>query len=418
MDRQVAMPVSQAERFPLLDILRGFALLGVLLDNLFGFTGWGFQKMQQWQAMPTWPADGALALLELAFVNGKFYSLFSLLFGIGFSIILLRNEQKGINPMKIFYRRLLILLFVFGLPHLFIFWEGDILTLYALVGMLLPFFRRCSNRTLIIWVICLIASPILIDLIKVAFHFQPGAFLEKMAETIDKKNGISTNDFGQYLYTRDHSWQHWRNWQSTGYLYRYSYILNSNRIPKVLGMFLLGFLAGRNMVYARLDQFVPLLKKIRKWGFWIGIPASLAGAYFEIDGKEIPDPMGLLDTIAYALGVVPLSLAYTCSICLIWLKKQDNSKLNILAPMGRMALTNYLMQTFLAILIYYGVGLRLGGNIGPAIFLPLGVLVYLGQLAFSYLWFKFFNYGPFEYIWRWLTYGRALSLKRKKPAPQ
>jgi uncharacterized protein len=411
------MPVSKAERHPLLDILRGFALLGVLLDNLFGFTGWGFQTMDQWKGLPTWPADGVVGMAELVFVNGKFYSLFCLLFGIGFSIILSRNEERGINPLGIYYRRLFVLLIIFGLPHLIIFWEGDILTLYALVAMLLPLFRKCSNKTLLIWVICLIASPILVDTFYVIFHLHPGDFLEKIAQPIDKRHGVplSSNEYGKYLYTRENGWQHWVNWQSTGYLYRYAYIINSNRIEKVLGMFLLGYLSGRNMVYARPDQFVRMLQQIRRWGFWFGIPASIAGAYFEATVKEIPDPLGLLRTLTYALGVVPLSLAYTASITLIWVKNPRASRLNILQPMGRMALTNYLMQTFIAILIFYSVGLRLGGNIGPSLFIPLGVLIYLFQIGFSYVWLKFFNYGPFEYIWRLLTYGRRINTGKKDP---
>jgi uncharacterized protein len=414
MNRLQAMPVSLAERYPLLDILRGFALLGVLLDNLFAFTGWGFQKMDQWQKLPTWPADGLFGFLELAFVNGKFYSLFSLLFGIGFSIILLRNEERSINPLKIFYRRLLVLLFLFGLPHLFFIWEGDILSLYALVGFLLPLFRKCSDRALLTWVICLILSPLLIDSCKVIFHFQPGAYLEKIGASIDKITGVPTNEeVGKYLYTKKDGWQHWRNWQASGFFYRFAYLIDSNRIPKVLAMFLLGFLAGRKMIFAKINEYVPLLLRIRRWGYSIGIPASLAMAYFEIDGKSIPDPLGLLDTFFYAISVIPLSLAYTSSICLRWVrKKQGNAKLRILAPMGRMALTNYLMQTFLAIAIYYGVGFGLGGNIGPTIFLPLGLIVYLLQLAYSQWWLHRFQYGPFEYIWRILTYGQLLAMRK------
>ena len=90
-----AFPVLQNERADILDVLRGFAL-----HNIFGFTGWGFYTQPMRDALPTWPADGIVALNELTFINGKFYSLFSLLFGIGFSIILIRNEQKGINDLK------------------------------------------------------------------------------------------------------------------------------------------------------------------------------------------------------------------------------------------------------------------------------------------------------------------------------
>src|SRR6188508_1036194 len=161
---QTALPVLQNERSDILDVLRGFALLGVLLDNIFGFTGWGFLTQSMREALPTWPADGIVGLSELTFINGKFYSLFSLLFGIGFSIILIRNEQKGINPLKIFYRRLFILLLI-GALHLFGLWEGDILFLYALIGMILPLFRKFSGKALVVTAIALILSPIILDCI-------------------------------------------------------------------------------------------------------------------------------------------------------------------------------------------------------------------------------------------------------------
>src|SRR6202008_1925254 len=101
-----------------------------------------------------------------AFLEGKFYSLFSLLFGIGFTIILYRNEAAGKNGLAIFYRRLVILL-VFGVTHALLIWDGDILLLYALIGMFLPLFRNFSDRTIIILSILLIFSPLLFDLLKV-----------------------------------------------------------------------------------------------------------------------------------------------------------------------------------------------------------------------------------------------------------
>ena len=186
---QQALPVSLSERADILDVLRGFALLGVLLDNITGFTGWGFFTQPQREALATWPADGILALGELAFVKGKFYSLFSLLFGVGFSIILIHNEQKGANPLKIFYKRLTILLLI-GAAHLYFFWEGDILLLYSLLGLLLPLFRKCSDRTLLIWAAALILSPIFIDLVKVLLNVKTGSFLEAIAIAIDKKTGV------------------------------------------------------------------------------------------------------------------------------------------------------------------------------------------------------------------------------------
>lgn len=207
-----AVPVTLTERADILDVLRGFALFGVLMDNLFGFTGWGFLTQPQREALVTWPADGILGLLELAFVHGKFYSLFSILFGIGFSIILIRNEQKGINPLKIFYRRLFILLMI-GFAHCLLVWDGDILLLYALIGFILPLFRKCKDRTLLIWAVALLLSPILIDLFKVLFHFKTGAFLEAIAAKIDKQTGLpSTDEWRQWLYKEGSGWKEWRAW--------------------------------------------------------------------------------------------------------------------------------------------------------------------------------------------------------------
>ena len=407
-------PVLQNERADILDILRGVALLGVMLDNLFGFTGWGFLTQAQREALPTWPADAILALTELSFINGKFYSLFSLLFGIGFSIILIRNEQKGTNPLKVFYRRLFILLII-GAGHLFLLWPGDILFLYALLGMLLPLFRKCSDKTLLTWVAVLIASPLLFDIMSVLFQYKNGSFLEDMAKGIDKRTGLPLDDsFNQYLYSKSNAWQHWRNWQASGFLYRYSYLLDSNRLPKVLGMFLLGFYAGRKMIYAHLENYISLFKKLRRWGFIIGIPAALTCTYFEIFGKGIPNAMGLAHTFFYAISVVPLSLAYTAVICLRWINKKGNSHLKFFAPMGRMALTNYLVQTIVGILLYYGIGFGLGGNIGPAYFITIGLGVYALQIVYSNWWFKHFNYGPIEWIWRQLTYGKKLPLLKNK----
>lgn len=405
-------PVLQKERIDILDVLRGLALLGVMIDNLFGFTGWGFLSEQQRTSLATWPADALLGTLEQVFINGKFYSLFSLLFGIGFSIILVRNEQRGGNPLKIFYRRLFVLI-LFGAAHLLLLWEGDILLLYALLGLLLPLFRKCSDKTLLITAGALILTPILLDTIYILLHAKSGDALIKLAMKIDKKSGLPSDpaNYADYLY-KNGGWQEWRNWQLSGWAYRYSYILDSNRIPKVLGMFLLGFYTGRKMMYVQLENYSSLFKKLRLWGLIIGIPACAATFYFEFFQNKIPEPIGLFHSIFYALGVVPLSLAYTSIVCLHWIKKKDKSILKFLAPVGRMALTNYIMQTVIAISIYYGVGFGMGGNIGPAIFIPIGLCVYLFQILYSNIWFNYFNYGPLEWIWRQLTYWKRLPIRK------
>lgn len=223
---------------------------------------------------------------------------------------------------------------------------------------------------------------------------------------------LDSAQYADYLY-KNGGWQEWRNWQSSGWAYRYGYILSSNRMPKVVGMFLLGFYTGRKMIYTQLENHISLFTKLRLWGLIIGIPSCIATFYFEYFQNKIPDPIGICYSFFYAVGVVPLILAYASIICLRWIKKGRNSLLKILAPVGRMALTNYIMQTVFAISIYYGVGLGMGGYIGPSVFIVIGLFVYAFQILYSNIWFKYFNYGPLEWIWGQLTYGVRLPIRKQ-----
>lgn len=414
--QSTSLPVQRPDRAQILDVLRGFALLGVLLDNILGFSGWGYLSEEMKKAIPTWPGDAILGIFELTFIKGKFYNLFSLLFGIGFAIILIRNEERGTNPLKVFYRRLAILLLI-GAAHLYFLWDGDILLLYALLGFLLPLFRKCSDKALLIWAAVLVASPILIDLTKVLLNIRAAGFLRSIGQSIDTKNGVPLDEsFAHYLFSNNAGWHEWRKWLEPGFFYRYADLIETNRFPKVMGMFVLGFYAGRKMIYKNIENYTSLFKALQKWGFIIGIPANLAMAYFQIDEKSIPNPLGLLDTFFYAAGIVPLSLAYVSSICLVWIKTKGNTRWNVFSAPGRMALTNYLMQSILCIIIFYGVGFNVGGNVGPVIVYPIALVIYFLQIVYSHLWLKYFNYGPFEWVWRQLTYGRVLRLRKQRTA--
>jgi uncharacterized protein len=168
------------------------------------------------------------------------------------------------------------------------------------------------------------------------------------------------------------------------------------------------------MMFANLEQHKPLLLRLRKWGFIIGIPANIAIAICEIDGKSVPHAAGLLDTFFYAIGVMPLSLAYASALTLHWMKRKGETPFKKLAPVARMALTNYLMQTVIGIILFYGIGFGFGGDIGPVIFFPIAFAIYLLQILYSNIWFKHFQYGPLEWIWRQLTYGKKLAIRKKK----
>ena len=333
MQPTTAAPVSTKERSDILDILRGIALLGICIANYPMFSLYIFQKPEVQAAMPTAAIDKWLAYFHFAFVDGKFYSLFSLLFGIGFSIILLRTTKAGKNPLAVFYRRLFILMLI-GLAHILLLWEGDILLLYALIGMLLPLFRNVSDKNLIILWALLILSPLLFDVVKVlsnnTWNISNG--LKEMAIAQDTKLGITDDNFRTWMIDH-HSYTDIIRYNQSSFFWRYQYLLESNRLPKVLGMFLLGLYVGRKLIYARLDENKTLLKAVQRWGFIIGLPASIVHAYLEMDGRGMPDAFALLDTLFYAISVVPLSLAYTASICLWYMRpKAEKSLKNICRP--------------------------------------------------------------------------------------
>jgi uncharacterized protein len=315
-----AIPISPDERSDILDVLRSFALMGICIANYAVFSLFIFQKPEQMASLPTFTIDKWLAYFQYAFILGKFYSLFSLLFGIGFSIILLRNQQAGRNPLPIFYRRLFILMLI-GIAHALLFWDGDILLLYALLGMVLPLFRKFTDRTLLILWVVLIFTPLIFDVVKVISggEWDLSNPLRAKAMSFDQQIGITENNMSSWLIVNN-NYSDILKWNQSGFFWRWEFLISGNRLPKVLGMFLLGLYVGRKLIYARLEENKILLKKVQRLGFMIGVPASIVYAYFELDHQGLPKPIALTDTFFYAVSVVPMSLAYTATLSLLWLK--------------------------------------------------------------------------------------------------
>lgn len=405
-------PVIQQERANILDVLRGIALLGICLANYPAFALYVFQTPETKAAMPSATIDSALEYFHYAFIDGKFYSLFSLLFGIGFSIILNKQTEKRNAPLIIFYWRILLLLF-FGLAHALLLWEGDILVLYALLGMLLPFFRNLSDKSLITISVLLVLSPLVFDVVKVLTNdrWNLANIFRPLAFSTAEKSGITETNFTNWLVVNK-SYSDVMEWNKSGFFFRWDWLVGTNRLPKVFAMFLLGLYVGRKMIYAKLEENRVLLKKIRNRSLLLGLPATIVHAYLQKDTYYLPNAKGLLDTLFYALSVIPLSLFYTTFICLLFIKPGWPNKLLIFAPVGRMALTNYIMQTVFGLFIFYGVGLGLGATIGLVYAMSIALAVYILQLIYSNWWFKYFEFGPLEWIWRQLTYGKTLPIRK------
>jgi uncharacterized protein len=405
-------PVPTEDRYALPDILRGFAIAGIFVNNVIALSGLAYLPPEKMFVFPTGTTDRILMALQVIWVEGKFYSIFSMLFGIGFSIILARYVAKTTHPLRLFYRRLSVLALM-GLLHALLLWEGDILLVYALVGMLLPLFRHWSNRSLLMLAICLLLMPVLVDLFRVLTDWSPGNACFERGQQLDRRNDLplEPEQYAHFLYREGAGYLDIWKWNMSGFFYRWEYVLNSNRLFKVMGMFLIGLVAGRAGIVARPEDFRGLFRSVSIWGFALGIPFGILMLYFEVDSYAVPVSwLGLADTICYALSVVPLALAYAALIGLACTRPGRQSWLQLLAPAGRMALSLYIMQSVLGILVFYNLGLGVGLRFGYTWVLVIALTVYAAQVAFAHLWFRYFRYGPLEWIWRMLTYGSYLPI--------
>ena len=403
-----ASPVETSERYVILDVLRGIALFGICLANYPEFALYTFQGRELVEAMPTAHADHIWKYFHYIFIEGKFYSLFSLLFGIGFSIIISNIARKNLNGFSVFYRRMLALALI-GFLHLLFLWAGDILLLYALLGLLLPLFWKTTNRKLLIYSAVLIFFPIVIETFRVMtdHRFSLEILAIKANQYFNAQTGINDENFGVWL-LEGRNYSDVLKFNLPGSFIRCQEFIVGNRVFKVLGLFLLGLYIGRNRMYARLEAYKIILKKIRNYGFLIGLPLSCFFAWNEINNH----PVGLVaSSVIYALSVIPVCFAYISTICLWYMKHQDLKIFKIAAAPGRMPLTNYIGQSLAGMIIFYGIGFRLA-IMGLVYVVMIAAGVFVLQILFSNLWLHYFRFGPIEWIWRMITYRKWLKINK------
>ena len=395
---QIALPVR--ERVLALDVLRGIAVGGILIANVFVFFGLGFLSRDQVAALATTTADHAALWFEHVFIDQKFYSIFSLLFGIGFGIQLSRGGEAALPRFK---RRLRILL-AMGAIHAFFIWAGDILMLYALLGFTLPWFARKQDRDLLKWTVILLATPTalyaLVLLVWVVTGQHAGSANSGLpAPMLHFFEGIGRGGFkeafiGNLVFLSG----------------RWADLFATVRFPKVLGMFVLGLWTVRTGVTSSLENRRALLVKWATLGWLIGLPANLAAAWiFERWHYLPPNGGGLIGTALQGVGVPMLAIGYAATIALLVIA--GRRWITVFAPVGRMALTNYLMHSLICTTLSYGFGFGLWWHTSPATAMAIAVAIIVVQIPLSALWLSGFRFGPVEWIWRRLTYRRPIAMR-------
>lgn len=410
----IVSPTPPGQRIELLDALRGFAIFGILMVNMPLFFSPVTTMLSGYTGSEN-TLDLASQLIIKFFFEGKFYVLFSMLFGYGFWMFINRTNNNGRSIIPTFRLRLLFLL-IFGIAHIVLLWAGDVLLGYALMGFILLLFRRVSDRGLIRWAITLALIPSFFMALMWLFAFLASLHPESkeawdvairenavnMQAIIDNAARVySEGSFTEIVITRVNEYLT----MLPGFLFFY---------PVVLAMFITGTLAARKGIISNFREHLPLFRKMLAWGLITGVilNALYAYAYTQAPLNE-PGMWGFLVNFCHTTGGVAFSLAYVSFIALLSAEGNLKGFRNALAPVGRMALTNYLLHSIVCTTIFLPYGLGLFGKISISQGILLTIAIFLIQIPFSKLWLKHFYFGPFEWLWRSLTYRKWQPFVRK-----
>lgn len=377
----------EKNRLAYLDLLRGFAILGILISNLPILAEPPFSMVVHHNDLSSW-----VKLFSLFFISGKFFLIFSFVFGYGFTILLASSERNGYDAKIIFFRRLFGLFFL-GILHATLFFNGDILVSYSLLGVVLYFSRNMEDSKLfkivgLFWFISLLCYGVLGIISHYSLIGDPNLTARMIEESM---NGYSGSFFSAVI-------------QRVKELsYTFPFILFFNW-PSAFFMFLIGLYLGRTESLANPELLFERFKG--KW-VWIVLLGIIGNSLFSFGQmKETSYLVSFVSTSMLAIGGVCFALIYCYA--LYQFSKSENfilSKLReAMKKAGTMSLTNYLSHSIILSFIFNGWGLGLYGKLKPEIALLITIPLYGFNLVFSSIWRKYFSMGPFETILRKFTY--------------
>jgi uncharacterized protein len=396
---------SPQKRIENIDALRGFALAGIVLahfsENYIG----GPAPAVFDEAVHPGIVDNIADGLVFFFVRGKFFALFSFLFGLSFYIQMYRAEQKGINYSTRFLWRLILLFGIGYLHHLF--YRGDILTVYAMAGIfLIPFYKVPVKWLLII------SIPIFLAVFRlILFSITNGesvfydvslspesekvlAYYTMLAEG-SLPEVIKSNAIAGFLMKMEFQFGIF----SRGYL--------------TFGFFVLGLAMGKIHLFENYEQHLKTIKKILRISAILILVFGVATVFFMPKQQDTIDLTNLNFNIGlsfYDLANLSMTVAIICLFFLIWRKKWGYTVLASFSSYGRMALTNYIMQTIIGTFILYGWGLGYIGEIRVVYILLMAFVLIFVQIQLSKWWLNKCYYGPVEWVWRCLTHLKLFPL--------
>ena len=395
---QAAGPINAENRVGELDVIRGFALFGVLFANIFSMPGFLYPGQKMARLVPA-PIDNAIAFLSQWLVEGKAQALFSMLFGFGFALFLARADRAERDGGRLYLRRVGFLL-VLGIAHEALLWSGDILNAYAMMGFLLILTRRWPGWLLLVIGLPLALMSTVINDVTweyiIATPNTPSPFIVMISKGAVRNLPIIMGH--DYLaFVRMNFLGLWTGFYLTGVGLAY--------LAWILGRFLIGSWLYRQ---GWLQNAAEFSKSFRRWAailLPIGLATAALGPVLEALSIHPHNPWAtaLLELLKRSSQVV-LGLGYAAVLTSLYQRIDWRVRLSGLGAVGRMALTNYLVQSVVYLFLFYGFGAGLLLYTSPSVSLLAAIALFAAQITFSRWWLERHQFGPAEWLWRSWVY--------------
>ncbi|TQQ83562.1 DUF418 domain-containing protein [Halonotius terrestris] len=400
-----SVPTPPSERILALDVLRGFALLGILVINIQVFA-MPFATLNNptvyASAMPYGEFSGADYLVWLVshvFVERKFITLFTVMFGAGI-ILFSRSKREG-EVNRLHYRRTGFLLAA-GLAHAYLLWYGDILVPYALCGLAVFFVRDWEPELLARVGLLMVAIP---SLLYIVSGLSPGSAQAVASQWAPAEatllQEVETYRSG-WLAQLDHRVPTAMTQQTSGF-FGVVFWRTSGLMMAGMALFKWGVISN--------ERSTAFYRRLLAGGLLGGLPLILAGVWYSEAVDWSVDALFLGSQFNY-WGSLPLAAAYIAGVMLFCRRFGGGVVTGVLSAVGRTAFSNYLLQTIIATSIFYGHGLRLFGSVTRLEQAGFVVAIWAVQIVLSVLWLRYFRFGPAEWLWRSVTYGERQPLRK------
>lgn len=403
----VMSPVT--ERIGSLDVLRGFALLGILFMNIQAFSMPGSAYINPSSYGDFSGINFVVWMVSHVIFDQKFLSLFSMLFGVGVLLFCDRIENKGLKAASLHYRRMLWLL-LFGLIHGYLFWYGDILYAYAMSGLLVFLFRHCKVTSLLVWATILLSIPSLFNLLTAySFPYMQAEDVKNLKDIWRPSEAMVQEEIANYT----GGWMSALNERFEDTFFMQTFLFLTAIVWRTLGMMLIGMALYKSRFFT-LDWSDKRYGLVALLGLMIGLTMIVYGVMQNVEsGFSLEYSMFSGSQYNY-WGSILVALGYASLVMLAVKHKVLINLQQRLAAVGRIAFTNYIMQTIICTTVFYSLGYFGEFSRVEQLFTVLAICAL--QLWVSPIWLREYRYGPLEWGWRCLTYWHREPLRRQSTA--